>query len=71
MVVLGVPIAIGGVRAVIVDPTNTLTNSQVEEFKRYQESNEKSTGRSFPNFFGQYTGQEKRVFSEECGSTLV
>ncbi|MCZ2152279.1 MAG: DEAD/DEAH box helicase [Bryobacterales bacterium] len=49
----------GGVVAIIVYPMNALINSQNEEFSRYKENYEKSTGRKFPITFGQYTGQEK------------
>lgn len=48
-----------GVVAVVVYPMNALINSQFEEFSRYKENYERSTGRSFPITFGQYTGQEK------------
>ena len=48
-----------GVIAIIVYPMNALINSQYEEFSRYKENYEKSTGKAFPISFGQYTGQEK------------
>jgi ATP-dependent helicase YprA (DUF1998 family) len=48
-----------GVTAVVVYPMNALINSQTIEFKTYKENYEKSTGRSFPITFGQYTGQER------------
>lgn len=48
-----------GVTAVVVYPMNALINSQFEEFKRYKENYEGSTGKEFPIRFGQYTGQEK------------
>jgi superfamily II DNA or RNA helicase len=47
-----------GVTAVVVYPMNALINSQTEEFTRYQENYERTTGRAFPISFGQYTGQE-------------
>jgi len=48
-----------GVKAIIVYPMNALINSQFNELKGYQEYYEKTTGRTFPFTFGQYTGQEK------------
>ncbi len=48
-----------GVVAIIVYPMNALINSQHEEFSRYKENYENSTGKAFPISFGQYTGQEK------------
>lgn len=48
-----------GVTAVVVYPMNALINSQYDEFTRYKENYEKSTGQDFPISFGQYTGQEK------------
>jgi superfamily II DNA/RNA helicase len=48
-----------GVTAVVVYPMNALINSQSEEFTRYKENYENSTGKEFPISFGQYTGQEK------------
>ncbi len=48
-----------GVTAVIVYPMNALINSQMEEFDRYKEQYEQSTGKEFPISIGQYTGQEK------------
>lgn len=48
-----------GVTAVVVYPMNALINSQHEEFTRYKENYETSTGQDFPISFGQYTGQEK------------
>lgn len=53
-----------GIRAVIVYPMNALINSQFEEFRRYQDNYEKSTGKQFPITFGQYTGQEKEEVRE-------
>ncbi|MEI7902060.1 MAG: DEAD/DEAH box helicase, partial [bacterium] len=47
-----------GVTAVVVYPMNALINSQAIEFKTYQDNYEKSTGKTFPITFGQYTGQE-------------
>jgi len=48
-----------GVTAVVVYPMNALINSQFDEFTRYKENYERSTGKEFPITFGQYTGQEK------------
>ncbi len=48
-----------GVTAVVVYPMNALINSQFDEFTRYKENYEQSTGNEFPITFGQYTGQEK------------
>lgn len=48
-----------GVTAIVVYPMNALINSQYEEFTRYKDNYEKTTGKSFPISFGQYTGQEK------------
>ncbi len=48
-----------GVTAVVVYPMNALINSQFDEFTRYKENYENSTGNDFPISFGQYTGQEK------------
>ena len=48
-----------GVTAIVVYPMNALINSQFEEFTRYQDNYEKTTGKIFPISFGQYTGQEK------------
>ncbi len=48
-----------GVTAVVVYPMNALINSQFEEFTRYKDNYEKTTGKTFPISFGQYTGQEK------------
>lgn len=47
-----------GVTAVVVYPMNALINSQFDEFKRYQNNYEQSTGKTFPITYGQYTGQE-------------
>ena len=47
-----------GVTAVVVYPMNALINSQYEEFLRYKQNYESSTGKEFPIRFGQYTGQE-------------
>jgi len=54
-----------GVVAVIVYPMNALINSQTNEFNTYKENYERSTGKSFPISFGQYTGQEKEERREE------
>ena len=51
--------AAAGVTAVVVYPMNALINSQTEEFNRYRENYENTTGKAFPITFGQYTGQEK------------
>lgn len=48
-----------GVTAIVVYPMNALINSQYEEFTRYKNNYEETTGESFPITFGQYTGQEK------------
>jgi superfamily II DNA or RNA helicase len=48
-----------GVTAIVVYPMNALINSQFEEFTRYKDNYEKTTGKTFPISFGQYTGQEK------------
>lgn len=48
-----------GVTAVVVYPMNALINSQFDEFTRYKENYERSTGNDFPITFGQYTGQER------------
>lgn len=48
-----------GVTAIVVYPMNALINSQFEEFTRYKNNYEKTTGKTFPISFGQYTGQEK------------
>ena len=48
-----------GVTAIVVYPMNALINSQFEEFTRYKDNYEKTTGKIFPISFGQYTGQEK------------
>lgn len=48
-----------GVTAIVVYPMNALINSQFEEFTRYKNNYEKTTGKPFPISFGQYTGQEK------------
>lgn len=48
-----------GIVAVVVYPMNALINSQYEEFDRYKQNYEKTTGKVFPITFGQYTGQEK------------
>ena len=48
-----------GVVAIVVYPLNALINSQTEEFSKYRENFETSSGREFPITFGQYTGQEK------------
>ncbi len=47
-----------GVVAVVVYPMNALINSQFDEFERYKNNYEASTGKDFPITFGQYTGQE-------------
>ncbi|MBL8029572.1 MAG: DEAD/DEAH box helicase, partial [Fibrobacteres bacterium] len=57
------PGAKGGT-AVVVYPMNALINSQFEEFNKYKEKYEKSTGEIFPITFGQYTGQEKEKTRE-------
>jgi len=54
-----------GVTAVVVYPMNALINSQFEEFTRYKENYENSTGNEFPISFGQYTGQEKEESREK------
>ena len=54
-----------GVTAVVVYPMNALINSQFDEFTRYKENYEKSTGNEFPISFGQYTGQEKEDAREK------
>ncbi|MCW5886722.1 MAG: DEAD/DEAH box helicase [Anaerolineales bacterium] len=48
-----------GITAIVVYPMNALINSQFEEFTRYKGNYEKTTGKTFPISFGQYTGQEK------------
>lgn len=48
-----------GVTAIVVYPMNALINSQFDEFTRYKDNYEKTTGKTFPISFGQYTGQEK------------
>jgi len=48
-----------GVTAIVVYPMNALINSQFEEFTRYKDNYEQTTGKTFPISFGQYTGQEK------------
>lgn len=48
-----------GVTAIVVYPMNALINSQFDEFTRYKDNYETSTGKDFPISFGQYTGQEK------------
>ncbi|MDI1231746.1 MAG: DEAD/DEAH box helicase [Methylobacter sp.] len=48
-----------GIMAIVVYPMNALINSQYEEFDRYKNNYERSTGKEFPITFGQYTGQEK------------
>jgi ATP-dependent helicase YprA (DUF1998 family) len=48
-----------GVTAVVVYPMNALINSQFEEFTRYKGNYEKTTGKTFPISFGQYTGTGK------------
>lgn len=54
-----------GVTAVVVYPMNALINSQFDEFTRYKENYENSTGKQFPISFGQYTGQEKEEAREK------
>jgi superfamily II DNA/RNA helicase len=54
-----------GVTAVVVYPMNALINSQFDEFTRYKENYEQSTGQEFPISFGQYTGQEKEDAREK------
>ena len=54
-----------GVTAVVVYPMNALINSQFDEFTRYKENYENSTGKQFPISFGQYTGQEKEDAREK------
>jgi superfamily II DNA or RNA helicase len=48
-----------GVTAIVVYPMNALINSQHEEFTRYKDNYEETTGQKFPITFGRYTGQEK------------
>jgi len=54
-----------GVTAVVVYPMNALINSQYDEFTRYKENYESSTGKDFPISFGQYTGQEREEAREK------
>ena len=60
-----------GVTAVVVYPMNALINSQYDEFTRYKENYENSTGKQFPISFGQYTGQTMLRNSRRIPSRFV